>query len=547
MKQRSFQWVVLGKLTLALLLGSLLLAKTSSASEKPRHFCAAIQGNGDAIFAHFHSLARIISSYGMVDAAAGSSSGSITMFLLESMLMNPAVKDCKNCSADEKAQRVSLMLKSLVGFFDLSPGRKEANALYDFVALLKDVEKNGFSPQAGRKIPEQLDETDYRHFEELFGALANPRFEKLFRQSPNPSYHFNDYKQALGMGAFKVDSPLVFLRPFPVTFEGIATVMGWIGNFYAARRYDNQKNWEAFFDTCKPETLKEKTWGQIAYSNYTPKDVTGFIKSGVRTKTACQTKFDALMGDYRDKDKSADPSDRVDEKVGALLPTFPITGLVIGAGVQKLKDAKKAYWNAEKNITLGLDYEKEYRVGYFGTQGALNAIQKNVDLQKKSGELDTKTSKFFPLPHYTWRDVFHTSPAEPSISEAIELKENEIMSVGGWADPFPATILSLAGCENTFFITAERKNFKLVDDVNGLLGGTGPEYLETGLARGLKDADAVWCTNWNDFSDYLKPENVYGLSESTFAAGFESDKPFFLHRAFAKPARVKRYGCNQLN
>lgn len=530
----------------ALLLSSLVFSRPSVADPKPQ-LCAAIQGNGDAIFAHFHSLARIISYYGLIDAAAGSSSGSITMFLYESMLLNPAIKDCTTCNREEKAQRVSLMLKSLVGFFDQSPGRREGMALYDFLTRLQEIHKNGIWNRAERNAPEELTEADFRHFASILGALYNPRFEQVFKQSPDKRFHYRDYKMALNLGAWKIDSPLVFLRPFPVTFEGIATIVGWIGNFYAGRNYTNQAHWNEFFETCQPDTLKEKTWGQIAYSNYDPNDFKGFITKGVRKATDCQKKFSVLMTDYLLQPKTPHRNDRVNERVGNHLATYPITGLIIGDGVKKIQSAKKAYWNAQKNIQINFDYEKEFRVGYFGTKRQLKLLKKNVDAEKAKGALDIKTSKFYPLPRFTWRDVFHTSPAEPSISEAIELVPDKIVSVSGWADPFPATILKMAECENTFFITAERKSFQLVNEVNALLGGGKSGYVESALARGLKDSDAVWCTNWNEFSDYMKPENVYGLTESSFRAGFESKSPYFLHRQFAKPATAKRYGCNELD
>src|SRR5574338_1035238 len=59
-----------------------------------RRVCAAVRGNGQLIFAHFASLARITEHYGPLWGSAGGSSGSITQFLLESIQMNPAVASC---------------------------------------------------------------------------------------------------------------------------------------------------------------------------------------------------------------------------------------------------------------------------------------------------------------------------------------------------------------------------------------------------------------------------------------------------------------------
>lgn len=516
------------------LLFSLLLSVSSFANPK---FCAAVQGNGDAIFAHFHSLARIISYYGMVDAIAGSSSATITSFLLESMLDNPAIKDCR-CSDEEKAQRISLMLKSFVGFYESSQGRKEAEAIYTFVQNVKALKEHRFD---ARQDTQRLEEEDFRHLAAVLGALYNPRFEAIFKESPDRKFHFNDYRQALGLGAFKVDNTRVFLRPYPARFEGIATIVGWIGNFYASRNYDNRGHWESFFEACQPDTLKEKSWGEIAYHNYDRSEILAFVTGKKRQPTRCQEKFDVLLSDYRAMSKEPQTNDRVDEAVGKYLTAFPITGIVVGPGVQKIERAKKAYWNATDKIELGLDYDKEYRVGYFGKAEQLAAMEKKVT---GSPNLDVKTKKFFPLPGFKWRDVFHTSPAEPSISEAMVLVKDKIVSVGGWADPFPSTVLKLAGCENTFFIASERESFQLVDDVNRLLGGGHVKYVDGALAQGIKDTDAVWCTDWNDpkYREYMALENIYQLTENTFRLHLETNKPFFKH--ISAPMTKRRYGCN---
>ena len=64
------------------------------AGDDDRRVCAAVRGNGQLIFAHFASLARITEHYGPLWGSAGGSSGSITQFLLESVQMNPAVASC---------------------------------------------------------------------------------------------------------------------------------------------------------------------------------------------------------------------------------------------------------------------------------------------------------------------------------------------------------------------------------------------------------------------------------------------------------------------
>ena len=61
--------------------------------------CLALPGNGPLIAAHFGALARLTELHGVFNAGAGGGSASITLFLYESMLANPAVYQCGPGSA----------------------------------------------------------------------------------------------------------------------------------------------------------------------------------------------------------------------------------------------------------------------------------------------------------------------------------------------------------------------------------------------------------------------------------------------------------------
>src|SRR5690606_16621521 len=85
---------------------------------RPPKLCAAVRGNGPYILVHFAGLARVVEHYGVVDGIAGGSSGSLSTFLYDSILENPAVSRCgsRRCSESERAARVSLALKSIEGY-----------------------------------------------------------------------------------------------------------------------------------------------------------------------------------------------------------------------------------------------------------------------------------------------------------------------------------------------------------------------------------------------------------------------------------------------
>ena len=218
-----------------------------------------------------------------------------------------------------------------------------------------------------------------------------------------------------------------------------------------------------------------------------------------------------------------------------------------------MEDAKAAYWNAQEVTDLKMDFDKDFQVGYFGSDALLALVGDRVSAELSKGT-DVKTEKFHPLPNKVWRDVIRTSPAEPTISEAVPLEDKVLTSVGGWADPFPATVLKQAGCEQVFFITTQRDSFSLVMDLTNLLGASrshrGTTYLQSSLKRGLDDADAVWCTNWNYYSDYLSIPAVYDMSDKTFAVNFYKNpasaskgSSFFKDLVTELPVKP-RYGCS---
>ena len=118
--------------------------KCDSNTRAEPKLCAAIRGNGQLITAHFASLARITEHYGMVDAAAGGSSASITIFMTESIRKNPNVWDCGDYkfSECERAGRAALLLKSFPGYLQHLTTTPEASA---FLTLQPLIAKLGTS------------------------------------------------------------------------------------------------------------------------------------------------------------------------------------------------------------------------------------------------------------------------------------------------------------------------------------------------------------------------------------------------------------------
>src|SRR5262249_55625801 len=132
----------------------------------------AIRGNGQAMLSHFAALARLAEHYGPADALAGGSSTSITMFVYESMLKNEALGECAEgaCSAEDRALRLALLLKSMQGFIDAvgtNDGLLNNPALTAFVESIKELRAGG------KSIPQLLSNpSDLSSVTEAATALA---------------------------------------------------------------------------------------------------------------------------------------------------------------------------------------------------------------------------------------------------------------------------------------------------------------------------------------------------------------------------------------
>ncbi len=580
----------------ALIIAAFVMLPTAPARAD---YCAAFQGNGQAVFGHFHSAARLLENFGRFDAAAGSSSATITMFLYESMLENPAIKDC-DCTEQQKVARLSLMLKSLVGFYESRLDSEEAVALQGYREILDQLKAaNDQTPAAeeGNAVLKKLIETlagDQGQLSTYLGILFNPRFVTFFRESPNPRYHWDDFRKSQSKGIFQIDGPKVYMRPFPMSFDGLATVIGWVGNFYAARGYSQEEKalWDSWFKRCgitdAPAALAGKTWGQIAHAGYQPADPTRekFEEEvfSSYTPTECGKGFAALMAVYnaRPKTKAAPTGEinRIDEPVGKHFRAMPITGVLVGKGASKMRDAMEVHRLARPDSTeesgveqpkLPIDHDKEFRIGFFGHKQDRERVAQSVAQSVKGRNL--KADAFVPLEQpeggegFSWRTAFQTSPAEPTIAEAFFFKVKrgdnveEVASIGGWVDPQPTTLLKYAGCTQVAFVTAQMKvhAFPFLASLHSSVGGAArlDRWIEatdnSAYTIGLEDADAVWCTQWNK-SRGLDLQGVYRMTEFTYNqstaaddafSNFEARTPFFQKSGLKFLENIARPSCSR--
>lgn len=470
--------------------------------EKPG-LCVGIRGNGQNIFAHFGGLARIHEEYGALTAVAGGSSGSITTFLTESMYANPALRTCQDqsCSDAEVGARAALMYKSIEGYAGVISQSEEVAAFQLLLPLVKRLKAGGVGElveggqlqQAREAMLDVLQSEDLR-------VLVNPEVLGLLKESPDADFHVKDiWASVASFGSFKVDSAMVLLRPGVLSFDGVTSLIGRVGDFYAGYGFPaGDSSWSAFLDECAAPS-RGMAWGELRGLATSSGESCGQMYDAMLTSWRADALNPATQGSY---------TSRVDEVVGAHFPALVTTSLMTGETVSKWQAARAQYMTAQP-VTFEPSFD-DVRLGYWGQDEDLETIAANA-----YGYEDIKTQKFMSLGEATYREVLAISPAEPGLARALEVSPG-VVSAGGWSDLEPSLVLKNMGCDQVILLTRQGDTVGFGADVARQLGMTdaGQDALftthtESSVKLSLKEADGVWCTDW-DGQDSLNFPQIVG-------------------------------------
>jgi len=165
-------------------------------------------------------------------------------------------------------------------------------------------------------------------------------------------------------------------------------------------------------------------------------------------------------------------------------------------------------------------------------------------------EIEIKTSKFHAIGPASWRTALSYSPAEPGLARALELPDGTV-SAGGWSDLHPTLVLRNMGCDNVVYVTrTDIETGGFADGVATLLGMDDVTRSklydldeESSIANSIADADAVWCTNWND----IPASDIVAISEDSYNATLMTEDPSFTTGAKAYEnidPEFKAEGCS---
>ena len=369
-------------------------------------------------------------------------------------------------------------------------------------------------------------------------AIVNPDVFRMLADVPHLTFNVNEIKTSISqLGAFSVDDNRLFFRSGVLAWPALAQLFGRVGDFYAGYGPSDKAGMNAWLDACA-ETTREKPWSEAA-------DVA--IPSG----GTCGTALDALIKDYRAKVRGgAVYASRLDEKVGD--PKSPLHKLVITAVLER--DAVTSYKAARARYVTGefptgqIPWDPSFNdvnFGYWGSDADVARVKENNQHFD-----DLKTKKFSSLGNVAWREILSASPAEPGLSRFVELSDGRI-SAGGWADLAPSLVLKNLGCEQVVYVTREGDESTFATKIAKNAGMSEEQWRQlydlsneaSGYARSVAAADAVWCTNWNGYTDSQMSAEVL----NAFSAPLETRASFaslpVLHPYAGVTDRSGKIGC----
>jgi hypothetical protein len=498
------------------LLLSVLLSACSSvpqgarapASAEPR-LCAAVRGNGQLITAHWGALAKLLESEGVIDGGTGGSSGSISLFLQESILANPLISAAPT---EERGLRASLLMKSLFGYLLVVKNSEEATSL---ISLAETVKKAGASMPTGAIGSAELPAILAVLKNPELRALVNPEFI-AFVQEPGLSeatraFRIQEAKEELQhFGDFSSSDPRILYRPGAIDFRAVAIRIGRVGDFLAGRgKYYDAAGVSAYLSTCAP-LARGMGWFEL-----------------MQKQPACANQGMQLIAAYRQNHiQQGPPVDaRILDPIGKY-GHFVVTSAVLDAPeMARVAEGARLYAAKDPQFaSYALNVFDQAHFGYFGSDEDLARIDANP-----SGSADLKSRKARTYRGFTWRELLSRSPAEPGLAPILPGLRGELGSAAGWVDLAPTLQLRNLGCDKVVYVTREGQDSTFAQGVARLLGMTDAESSElydtanpkSSFSLSIQAADLVQCTRWDSFN----PKDLVAIETDAYHAPLAAPSP----------------------
>lgn len=531
----------------------------SNTDNLAKGYCLAIRGNGEAMPAHWGGVAAALENFGEPVGVAGGSSASITSFLLESVSIHPSIGE------QNRAEKMAFLFKSFEGFTRHLASKPEWSSLLN---LLVTIDNSSASSQPlvelqkilkEKKSADILNESSQvnRAIKEVqeSGVLFGPGVKnfittwKEYGKNPTATnqarviFSLEQLKKSfevLGKFDAKNDRDL-FVRDGIVDFSAVANLFGKMADFYSLSGANESlhRKTRAWIEGCAPNT-KGLVWLDI-----------------IKKNPDCGRSFHDLIDEYFAATKGEEY--RIRDTVGEYLHALITTSVVVGRSVPAVEEAKRSHLEA-----LGGDGSSDFKIspedirfGYWGRSSDLARVEKTLVSSRFIASRIDKSKRFLSLGEVSWKEALRLSPAEPGLSSFLpfESKGEKMLSFGGWSDLHPIPVLKALGCGQVVYLTRRggdtifgqgvAKRLFDLDDIrwedldpsssaaikknnSGVRENQNGKWSQmynlanprSSFSFSLSMADAVICSNWNDYD--VKKQFVELVRDSYVA-------PIYLH------------------
>ncbi len=575
-----------------------------------KDYCVSLQGNGRAIYAHFGALAYLVEAHGIPKGVAGGSSATVSMFILESILENPALQNAVTGQVDvndpDTTAKVAFLLKSIVAlgnYMDQSipsvyfghhfrlfaNARKLVQAMKDGDLTSADLSKikesivSGIRPtdfgsvmfqlykgQIGSTIQAELGPEQHKAwvdwlknygpslFNEETIALLLDGIAAGGLDGRGTAWFLKDMQSALSEDKiFQFEDMRDFLRPFPISFEGIAQLFGSIGDFYAGVSFMHQsgakdpsaavQRFEKLFAACDATNMQR--WVGETFSN------------GGANSSRCSAEFKQMLQDhFGDPQKPKVPglefnvpknAQRRFAAVGTnpQLSVLPVVAMLSGKAATDLRALKQKYQSFATDggpSTPSLTAKEfafeaapgDLKYGYFAAQDDRDTLAEYFEQERQlykagkpsEGGIKGRQSSVLRFSgDVAWNKVLSSSPAEPTIASYVEFGADEVeggpyASLSGWGGLFDVFPLKAIGCKETVYVTTRQvrkdgylgfefplqitkkilagnktinSNARYNTHIKEMYSLDHTNHFKSSHEKNLAAADMVLCTSWN--------------------------------------------------
>jgi hypothetical protein len=484
--------------------------------------CVGARGNGQRVVAHFPMLARIVEVLGPISGTAGTSSGTITMFVLDSIQSNPVVVECPMsagggcCGPDEQKARISFLLKSFTG---VKGGLLLADDLLSIVETLKAQTILGLLRSRSKSVAQdalttllsilQATTTDKEPF-------INPEFLESLLTSSNPIAAAIDLVAAtiailtvLGTGTGSTD-PKFYVRPGIINFRRVTELADLFACFYRGLHPIDFKRMQSLVADCSSRSVG-LPWPEIARLS--------------TAKGSCGDRFDDLFKDFQLARGNNAPT-MLNDRVGVnFMKIIGHDSVLTGNAVRIWKNAREEYRSKpDSPISFDIDFD-DVKLGFYGQNEYMNSVEQRM-LSTEFTDVDSK--RFLNLGAVTWGELLVSSSSEPGLARGIEGRPG-IVTVGGFSYQTPVQVLAALGCDKIIMITRPESSDPTISyrySMNRLLGASVEELSlkydldnpNSTVSQGLRRQNGAVCGKWDD-PDAL---DLLTIAQAGFDAPFYS-------------------------